>query len=219
MATTTQAAGEDAAAPATAVDQKEKARLLSLQQALRLTARASGINSTEAQTLRSELDIAWQAVRSGMSHQEQDDSIGEEIVRLEGRAEVVGTRIIEMEKEMAEAKEEMELLARRVIMFRTQQDAVRKLVAGKAKPTVQTGSDQQAEQIQQLQNTILSLVQALAAQAPTVVQGMNPQILATLTAQAAQQPPHGGQRCSQRNSHRAKRLPRSPSWRRDRRTT
>jgi len=125
-----------------------------------------------------------------MPSTERADSYREELTRIEARAETVSGKIADLKKEQIEAEEELQLLARRAVLFKTKLQETQKLIDGEPiTPTAATGAQQEQAtvQIAELQETVRSLVAALAQQAPQIVQSMPQNVLAAMAAQAQQQ--------------------------------
>ena len=109
---------------------------------------------------------------------------------METRAETVTDRLHSLQKDMQEASEELQLIARRLISFRAKRTEAQALVDGENKAaqstTIAAPQDPTAAaQILDLQATVATLVSALAAQAPGIVQSMPPQMLANIAGMAA----------------------------------
>jgi len=146
-----------------------------------LTQKASGIESVEAQTLRAEVDEVWDTIRSGLTNTGRVESIDAELARMQTRAEVVADRLTEITKEADEMKAELELIAKRTIVFKGKRAQAQALVDGETPSTVSPELAASQNQITNLQATLATLMQVLATQAPTVIQSMPPSMLANLT--------------------------------------
>jgi len=124
---------------------------------------------------------------------QQVESITTELTRIQERATVVSHRIQEITKEHADAQAELELLARRTIMFREKRAAIQTSIDSAAQvsaPADPTHGQlaQTTAQLAQVQTALSSLLQVLAVQAPALVQQLPPQVVAGLTTVAAVQP-------------------------------
>ena len=128
-----------------AVDRQEKKRLQGLQQALRLTCRHSGVDSEQAWAIRKDLDDSWAAIRTTMEPDAQLESLTAEIERMQLRAETVSTRLQELVKETAEAEAELQILARRSLMFKQQKELVTKKLEDRKQPAISATAAQNEE--------------------------------------------------------------------------
>jgi len=124
-----------------------------------------------------------------MSSQDQYDSLTEEITRIQARAEAVTASLSELQKQAQDSQDELQILAKRIILFKAKRTKVEKLLTASALPTVSLSDEQQqqsiaAAQVAQLQQTLVGLMSVLAVQAPAVVQSMDPAVLAGLAGNA-----------------------------------
>jgi len=91
--------------------------LAALQKALALAVKASGIRSQEADKLRQEIDVTWEAVRSSMSRQEAADNLAAELERIEQKRARAEERAQDLARQYEEAQDEIEFYEERQEQF------------------------------------------------------------------------------------------------------
>ena len=172
-------------------DRQERRRLQGLQQALRLASQHAGVASAQAEAIRQDLDMNWEALRSSMDPQQQIDSLTTEVTRIEERAATVTSRLQEIAKEKAEHEAELTILARRAVVFRQKREAVQAALDLQAKVTVVDDNDLRLQQTNQqlagMQAALTGLMQALSVSAPAVIQQLPPALVAELNTVAQRQ--------------------------------